>query len=127
MSELPNYFDSFQPNRVAQGEAVSRLEMIRRLAHFLQVPQRFGERIMRAFEDVLSDALLHGEGLKIKNAGTLTLQRHKSTHVVMFNEPVERKMLYKYKWSISVEAKRFIAAISEREKQGGANDFIQKP
>ena len=39
---LPNYFDSFQPNRVKIGEVVPKQEMVRRLAHYLQVPQKPG-------------------------------------------------------------------------------------
>lgn len=125
MSDLPNYFDTFRPVRVKQGEAVSRIELIRRLAHYLHVPQRFGERLMNAFESVLSDALLHGEGFKIKNAGTLTLQRHTTEYVMMFNEQVERKILYKYKWYVCEEAKRFLERISELDKEGVIDDFFQ--
>lgn len=127
MSELPNYFDNFKPNRVAQGEIVPRTELIRRLAHYLHVPQKYGERLMAAFESVLSDALIHGEGFRIRNAGTLTLKRHKTSHVMMFNEPVERKMLYKYKWAVSKDALRFIEHISKLDKEGTINDFFSEP
>ena len=124
--ELLDYFETFTPNRVGLGKAVPKHEMVRRLAHYLHVPQKFGERLVRAFEEVMKDALLHGEGLRIAHAGILTLHKHKTSHVMMFNKPVERKILYKYKWYVSDSARRFLAHISELDRQGVIDDFFSE-
>lgn len=123
----PNYFESFEPKRVARGEAVSRLELIRRLAFQLQVPQRFGYRLMLAFERVFRDALIHGEGLRIGGAGTLTLQRHKNPMYTGFGKTRKRKVLFKYDWQVSLEAKRFLKKLSRMDKEGTLDDYFQDP
>ncbi len=123
----PNFFDTFEPNRVEQGEAISRIEMIRRLAHYLQVPQRFGYRLLLAFEDVIEDALQHGEGIKIKNAGTLTLQEHKNKMYTGFGKTEERKVLFKYDFQQSKEAKRFLVKISKLFKEDKLDGYFQNP
>lgn len=127
MGKINNYFDSFEHVRSPQGEAVSRLEILRRLAHYLQVPQKFGYRLMLAFEAVLYDALLHGEGLKIKGLGTITLERHKSDTYKGFGEVRQRKVLYKYKFKPSEEALRFLDHISDLERKGELDDFFSNP
>ena len=111
--ELPNYFDSFEPNRVKQGEAITKAEMSRRLAHYLHIPQKYGDRILKAYNSVLGDALMHGEGFKIENAGTLLLHRYTSNNVKMFGTVKPRKLLYKHKWSVSAEASRYLEYLSD--------------
>lgn len=124
MSDLPDYFENFEPNRVPQGSVVPTHEMVRRLAHYLHVPQRFGTRLLKAFEHVMSDALMHGEGIRIKNAGHLTLRKLKGTHVTMFGEQVERKYYYKYKWHVSKDAKEYLEYITNLEKEGLLDDKL---
>lgn len=123
----PDYFETFQPKRVVQGEAISRVELIRRLAHYLHVPQRFGYRLMLAFEKVFKDALLHGEGLRIGGAGTLSLERHKNPKYTGFGRTKNRKVLFRYNWKVSMEAKRFLKKISKMDKDGTLNDYFQNP
>jgi len=123
----PSYFDTFEPNRVAPGEAINRLEIIRRLAHYLQVPQRFGTRLMMAFEDVIKDAMLHGEGIRLGDVGTLTLQKHKNEYYTGFGRHEKRKILYKYDWAPTAEAKRFLQKVSELDKKGELDDYFSNP
>jgi len=123
----PNYFDLFTPERVQQGEAVHRHELVRRLAHYLQVPQQFGSRLMAAFEEVINDALLHGEGIRLKNVGTLTLQKHKNEYYTGFGKTEKRKVLFRYDWQPSLEAKRFLRKVSEIYNEGRLDDYFQNP
>lgn len=73
----PDYFELFQYKRVPIGSAINKVELTRRLAYELQIPQRYGERIVNAFNRVIEDALIHGEGVIFSECFTLTLQRHK--------------------------------------------------
>jgi len=120
----PSYFDTFKPNRVPPGEAISRVEMIRRLAHYVQVPQRFGYRLMLAFEEIMYDALKHGEGIKFKGLGTITLERHKKDTYTGLGRTANRKILYKYVFKTSVEGKKFLGYISNLEREGQLSDYF---
>lgn len=123
----PNYFDTFQPNRVTQGEAISRTEMIRRLAHYVQVPQRFGYRLMLSFEEVMYDALQHGEGVKFKGIGTITIDRHKKDTYTGLGVTANRKVLYKFTFKPSADGKKFLAHISNLEREGQLSDHFSNP
>ena len=51
----------FKHNRVDIGKAIDINEFARRLAYELQIPNRFGIRVIKAVNRVISDAARHGE------------------------------------------------------------------
>ena len=122
----PNYFETFEPTRVKLGEVVTRHELVRRLAHFLQVPQRFGNRLLSAFESTLLDALVHGEGIRIPGVGVLKIRRHtKDTHKG-FGRTMHRKRLYYFSFEPGDDGLKFLEDISDLERQGKLGDYLQK-
>ncbi len=125
--QLPNFFDNFEPNRVEIGETLDRREMIRRISHYLRIPQAFGNRIITAFDEVIADAMLHGEGVMLKNAGTLLLTKYNTNTIKVFGEEQERKHMYKYRWRVSKEAQRYLLKITELDKLGQLEGFLANP
>lgn len=111
-----NYFENFKPERVKIGRFVPQKEMARRIAHYLQIPQRFGRRMWYAIESLMYDALLHGEGIKIKGAGTLRLKRHQKDTHAGFGKIFERKRLYYFEFTPSKEGIEFLERISDEER-----------
>lgn len=124
--EMYDYFDLFEPNRVKPGEVINRNEMKRRIAHALHVPQSYGERLVRAFESVIADAVAHGEGMAIKGAGSIRLDKHTTDEVWVGGKKLPRAMLYKFKWVTSAPGIRFLKELTQLDREGKMNDYFQK-
>lgn len=120
--ELYDYFDTFEMVRAPAGTVVPRGELIRRFAHYLQVPQAFGVRLLKAYEDVLFDALRHGEGFRIPGAGSICIMRFPRDTVMGFGKVIPRKVLYKFKWTTAKTATTFLNELSDLERAGKLDD-----
>jgi len=128
MEEQYDYFEAFEPNRSKVGQAVPREELARRLAYQLQVPQRYGARLIAAYEAVIHDALDYGEGFRFKDLGMLTLYKFPSEMYKGLNSKGDygehrRFVMYKYKWKTFDSAKQALIDRTKRERE--MDDSIQ--
>lgn len=71
----------FKYNRAPPGGVIDTIEISRRLAYELQIPNRFGKQIAKAILRVLSDAAAHGEGIRFDNYATIKFKKFSSDYV----------------------------------------------
>ena len=70
MESINEDLTTFEEKRVEIGKAVSYTEFRRRLAFKLKVPIHIAKKIHDGYEEVIKDALSHGEGIRFQEIGT---------------------------------------------------------
>lgn len=100
---MPSDYEAkpFIPNRADIGKMVGDAELARRLGHELQIPQRYGLRLLKAYRKVVTDALEHGEGMNL-DVVTLRLTEFDTRNYnkgFLIDKP--RAMMYRYVLSLT--------------------------
>jgi nucleoid DNA-binding protein len=95
-----DFLKTFTHNRVQIGKAIDKHELVRRLSYYLQVPHMYAQRIYDGLIKVLNDCTKHGEGVNIKDFGTLKFSTHSSRTVkIPSGEIIKRPRMYKPSFS----------------------------
>ena len=103
----------FTPNRVEIGGMINKEELIARLSYELQIPKKYGLRIVKAYNKVINDALEHGEGFNFSTV-TLRLAEHTTRcHSNGYTKGAKRRSMYKYRTSTTKHGKDVLEKLTQ--------------
>lgn len=85
----------FEYQRVEPGQVMTRNELGRRLTFELGVPLKYYKRILEAFDRVLMDALINGEGVKFEPCTIKAKPKMKRARIATLL-PIKIKKLLKW-------------------------------
>lgn len=115
VSGRPGYDVMFNRNRVEIGSAIDSTEFARRLAYELQIPSRYGTRILKAVNRVIDDALSNGEGIQFNSLGILKLKQYSNIeHKLPDGTVINRESMFKIKLNLYAAAKEKLVKLTNK-------------
>ena len=118
----------FKRKRYSIGEAIPDDELIRRLAYQLQIPQRYGKRILAAYREVTKEALENGEGFNLGIGNLKVIQYNQRDYPRGLYKGQKRQSMYYYHVAPSPSGREILIDLTyknflERELKGETVDI----